>query len=132
MSRKEYKELTPAELAVMRILWDKKRALARDVLNDMADPKPAYNTVSTVIRVLEKKGFVGHKAYGTTYEYFPLVPKREYTSNFVESMMHNLFGGSRSAFMSFFAEEESMTAEEITELRQLMEKVAERKRKEES
>ena len=130
MSSKEYKELTPAELSVMRILWDKKQALARDVLNEMPEPKPAYNTVSTVIRVLEKKGFVGHKAYGTTYEYYPLVLKREYTSNFLQSMMHNLFGGSKAAFMSFFAEEESMTEEEISELEQLMQKVEERKRNE--
>lgn len=127
MKQQNYKELTPAELQVMQILWDKKKALVRDVLNEMDEPKPAYNTVSTVVRVLEKKGFVGHKAYGTTYEYFPLVPKREYTSNFMQNMMHNFFGGSRSAFMSFFAEEENMTEEEIRELQELMKKVEERK-----
>ena len=128
MKQENYKELTPAELQVMQILWEKKRALVRDVLNEMSDPKPAYNTVSTVVRVLEKKGFVGHKAYGTTYEYFPLVPKRVYTSNFMQNMMHNFFGGSRSAFMSFFAEEEHMTDGEIRELQELMKKVEERKK----
>ena len=128
MKQQNYKELTPAELQVMQILWEKKKALVRDVLNEMDDPKPAYNTVSTVVRVLEKKGFVGHKAYGTTYEYFPLVPKREYTSNFIQAMMHNFFGGSRSAFMSFFAEEEKMTEDEVRELQDLMKKVEERKK----
>ena len=128
MKQQNYKELTPAELQVMQILWEKKKALVRDVLNAMDDPKPAYNTVSTVVRVLEKKGFVGHKAYGTTYEYFPLVPKREYTSNFMLAMIHNFFGGSRSAFMSFFAEEEKMTEDEVRELQDLMKKVEERKK----
>ncbi len=129
MTKKDYRELTPAELAVMRILWQRERALVRDVLNDMPEPRPAYNTVSTVIRVLEKKGFVGHKSYGTTYEYFPLVPRKEYTSNYLHSMVHNLFEGSRSAFMSFFAEEEQMTADEVGELERLIKKVEDRKNK---
>ena len=115
MKKPDYRELTPAELQVMQILWTKKKALARDVLNEMDEPKPAYNTVSTVIRVLEKKGFVGHKAYGTTYEYYPLVKKKEYTSNFMQNVMHNFFGGNRLALLSYFAGEEDMTEDETEE-----------------
>ena len=70
------KELTKAELEVMQIIWEKKKVLAREVLDEMPEPKPAYNTVSTVIRVLEKKGFVSHKAFGTTYQYYPLIKKK--------------------------------------------------------
>jgi predicted transcriptional regulator len=130
MKKPDYRELTPAELQVMQILWTKKKALARDVLNEMDEPKPAYNTVSTVIRVLEKKGFVGHKAYGTTYEYYPLVKKKEYTSNFMQNVMHNFFGGNRLALLSYFAGEEDMTVEELEELNALVRKVEERKKQE--
>ena len=69
------KTLTKAEEQLMHILWELETALVRDILEKLPDPKPAYNTVSTVIRVLEKKGFVNHKSYGTTHEYFPLITK---------------------------------------------------------
>ena len=121
------RELTRAELQVMQILWEKEQAMTREVLEAMPDPKPAFNTVSTVIRVLESKGFVSHKAFGTTYLYFPVVPRVEYTSRFMNNVMQNFFGGSRSAFISFFAEQEQMTEEETEELNALMKKVEERK-----
>lgn len=121
------RELTRAELQVMQILWDKKEAMTRQVLEAMPEPKPAFNTVSTVIRVLETKGFVSHKAFGTTYVYFPVVQRGEYTSRFMRNMVQNFFGGSCSAFISFFAEQEQMTEEESEELHRLMRKVEARK-----
>ncbi|MBR1520689.1 MAG: BlaI/MecI/CopY family transcriptional regulator [Bacteroidaceae bacterium] len=121
------RELTRAELQVMQILWDKEQAMTREVLEAMPEPKPAFNTVSTVIRVLETKGFVSHKAFGTTYLYFPVVQRGEYTSRFMNNVMQNFFGGSRSAFISFFVQQEQMTEEEMEELHALMKKVEARK-----
>ena len=64
-------ELTRAELEIMQVIWKKGKVLVHDILEEMPEPRPAYNTVSTIVRILESKGFVSHKAYGRTYEYFP-------------------------------------------------------------
>lgn len=78
----------------------------------MPDPKPAYNTVSTIVRILERKGFVGHKAYGKTYEYFPLVDKDDYAGRYMDTVLENFFGGSVSRLMSFFSRHRSISVEE--------------------
>lgn len=116
MAKKELKELTHAELEVMQILWKKKKALVREVLDEMPEPKPAYNTVSTVVRVLEKKGFVSHKAFGTTYQYFPLVREKEYTKGFMDNVIHNFFGGSIHQMLSFFNDTKSVSISELEEI----------------
>ena len=116
MAKKEMRELTHAELEVMQILWEKKKALVREVLDEMPEPKPAYNTVSTVIRVLEKKGFVSHKAFGTTYQYFPLVRKKEYTKGYMDTVMTNFFGGSIHQMLSFFNDTKSVSISELEEI----------------
>ncbi len=110
------KTLTKAEEEVMHILWDLERGLVRDVLEKLPDPKPAYNTVSTVIRVLEKKGFVGHKAYGTTYEYFPLISKEEYTKFRFGEFMEKYFNNSFSRLASFFSKENKLSMQELEEI----------------
>lgn len=120
MAKKEMRELTHAELEVMQILWEKKKALVREVLDEMPEPKPAYNTVSTVIRVLEKKGFVSHKAFGTTYQYFPLVRKREYTKGYMDTVMTNFFGGSIHQMLSFFNDTKSVSINELEEIIRMM------------
>ena len=78
--RPKSQELTPAELEIMQILWTRGKGFVNDVIEHLPEPKPAYNTVSTVLRVLEKKGFVGYKAYGKSHEYYPLVDRDSYTS----------------------------------------------------
>ena len=83
------KQLTKAEDQVMQILWEIKKGFVKDVLEKMSKPKPAYNTVSTIIRILEKKGFVDHKAYGKNHEYFPLIAKDKYRSFFLQNFMGN-------------------------------------------
>lgn len=120
MAKKEMRELTHAELEVMQILWEKKKALVREVLDEMPEPKPAYNTVSTVIRVLEKKGFVSHKAFGTTYQYFPLVRKKEYTKGYMYTVMTNFFGGSIHQMLSFFNDTKSVSISELEEIIRMM------------
>jgi BlaI family penicillinase repressor len=108
--------LTRAEEEVMQILWDLEKGVVHDVLEKFPDPKPAYNTVSTIIRILEQKGFVGHKAYGRTYEYFPAISKTAYTKSSFRGFMINYFGNSYKSLASFFATEEKLTVLELEEI----------------
>lgn len=110
------KELTKAEEQVMQFLWKLEKAFVKDIVEKMDDPKPAYNTVSTIIRILERKGFVGHYAYGKTHEYYPLVSRKEYTRSFMKNFMRNYFSGSFQEMVSFFAREDNMSVSELDEL----------------
>lgn len=110
------KELTKAEEQVMQILWDLKKGFVKDVLEKIPSPKPAYNTVSTIIRILEKKGFVGYTAYGKTHEYYPLVKKDEYRSFTLKNLLKGYFGGSMERLVSFFAKENDMDINELEEM----------------
>jgi BlaI family penicillinase repressor len=110
------KELTRAEEQVMQILWKLERAFVKDIVEGFSDPKPAYNTVSTIVRILEKKGVVDHKAYGNTHEYFPLIARDEYKKKFVKSFVRRYFGGSFPEMVSFFAGERDLSLEELEEI----------------
>ncbi len=110
------KELTKAEEQVMQILWDIEKGFVKDVLAKMEEPKPAYNTVSTIIRILEKKGFVGYKAYGKTHEYFPLIDKTTYSNFYLKNFIGGYFGGSFQRLVSFFAKENDMDMKEFQQL----------------
>lgn len=113
-------ELTRAELEIMQVIWGKGKVLVHDILSEMSEPKPAYNTVSTVVRILEKKGYVGHKAYGKTHEYFPLVEREEYTNGYMNSVLNNFFGGSVSRMMSFFTRNEKISLSEADEILKIL------------
>src|SRR5918993_4991688 len=113
---KDLKELTKAEDQVMQILWDLKTAFVKDIIECMPEPKPAYNTISTIVRILETKGFVGHKAYGKTHEYYPLVSKEKYTKFYLNNMIKGYFNGSFQNLVSFFAREHKLNATEIERL----------------
>lgn len=110
------RELTKAEEQVMQILWDLNEGIVRDIVDQFTDPKPAYNTVSTVLRVLEKKGFVDHKAYGTTYVYFTLVSKNEYSKFQFTNLIKNYFNGSFPKMAAFFAKENNLSIQELEEM----------------
>lgn len=112
----EIKELTRAEDQVMQILWKLERAFVKDIIEQISEPKPAYNTVSTIIRILETKGFVDHKAYGKTHEYFPLISKGAYTKFYLNNMLSGYFNGSFHNLVSFFAQENKLNANEIEKL----------------
>ncbi len=116
----ENRELTKAELEIMQIIWAKGRVLIHDILEDMDEPKPAYNTVSTIVRILEKKGFVSHKAYGKTYEYFAVVEKEEYTRTYMNNVLKNFFNGSFSSMVNFFAADKSIPAEDMDEIMKMI------------
>ena len=113
-------ELTRAELELMQVIWKKEKVLVHDILDDLPEPKPAYNTVSTLVRVLEKKGFVGHKAYGKTYEYYPLVLKEDYTSRYMTGVLNNFFDGSLSRLVSFFSSNKSISVEETDKILEML------------
>ena len=113
---KELKELTRAEDQVMQILWKLGKAFVKDIIEEMPAPKPAYNTVSTIVRILETKGFVDHTAYGKTHEYYPLVSKERYTKFYLNNMIKGYFNGSFNNLVSFFAREHKMNAADIEKL----------------
>ncbi len=119
----DIKELTKAEEQVMRILWQLKEAIVKDVIDLMSEPKPAYNTVSTVIRVLETKGFVDHKAYGNSYVYFPLISEEVYKSFALNKVMTNYFSNSYSSLVSYLVKEKNLSIAELEELTKLADKL---------
>ena len=110
------KRLTKAEEEIMLILWKLEEATIREVMNELGDPDVPYTTVSTVVRVLEKKKFVGHKAVGTTYLYHPLVPKKEYLRGYLSGIVSNYFDGSFSRMAAFFARENDLQLSDLQQL----------------
>jgi len=117
------RELTKAEEQVMLILWEMKEGLVKDVIDKMETPKPAYNTVSTVIRVLEGKGFVDHKAIGNTHIYFPVITEEQYKHFAFDKVMNNYFENNYQSLVSFLVKEKNMDMEELDELIALAEKL---------
>ena len=114
---KKVKELTKAEEEVMFILWEIGKGFVKDIVDKFEEPKPAYNTVSTIIRILEKKEIVGHNSYGKTYEYYPLISKEEYSKFSLKNLVSNYFSNSYKHLVSFFAEKENLSVEELEELK---------------
>jgi predicted transcriptional regulator len=123
------RELTRAEEQVMQILWEKGTALVHDILKEFPEPRPAYNTVSTIVRILEQKGFVGHKSYGRTYEYFPVVSKKEYTRAHFRNFVANYFGNSYRSLASFFVAEEKLSIRDMEAIRRMMEEEIRKQKK---
>jgi BlaI family transcriptional regulator, penicillinase repressor len=121
-NKTEKLDLTRAEEEVMQILWDLRKGFVKNIVERFPDPKPAYNTVSTIIRILETKGFVDHIAYGKTHEYFPVVAKDEYRKHFLNSMLNQYFGGSFRQLASFFMKNEKLDIREMEEIMELMQK----------
>lgn len=109
-------QLTKAEEQIMQILWDMKEGLVKDIRDSFSEPKPARNTVSTVLRVLEKKQYVGHKAYGNVHLYHPLVSKSEYSKSQLFGLMEGYFNNSFPVLASFFAREKDLTLKELEAL----------------
>jgi len=114
------RELTKAEEQIMQILWKIGKGFVNDILDRLPDPKPAYNTVSTIVRILEKKGFVGHHDYGKSHQYYPVVSKQDYTRTYLSRIVKNYFGNSYKEMVSFFAKEENISLKEMEEIGKLM------------
>ena len=112
----EMKELTKAEEQIMQELWILEKAFVKEIVDKLPEPKPAYNTVSTVIRILEKKGFVDHYAYGKTHQYFPLISKTDYTKSYFRNFLNGYFSNSFQEMVSFFAKEDKLSLSELEEI----------------
>jgi predicted transcriptional regulator len=115
------RELTRAEEQVMQVLWKIRKGFVKDILEHFDEPKPAYNTVSTIVRILQEKGFVSHKAYGRTHEYFPVVTKEEYSKNHLKVFVKDYFSNSFEKMVSFFAKDKGLSMKEMEEIINLME-----------
>lgn len=110
------KELTRAEEQIMQVLWQIEKGFVKDILDYLPEPKPAYNTVSTIVRILQEKGFVSHKAYGKSHEYFPVVSKEQYSTFATEKLVEGYFENSFSSLFSFFSKKGKIDVKEADEI----------------
>lgn len=115
------RELTRAEEEVMHVLWKIKKGFVKEILEHFREPRPAYNTVSTIVRILQDKGFVNHKAYGRTHEYFPVISKDEYSKIHLKTFVKDYFSNSFEKMVSFFAREKGISVKEMGEIMKIME-----------
>ena len=113
------KSLTRAEEQIMQYLWEIERACLKDIVEKFSEPRPAYTTISTVIRVLVKKGFIGYKTFGKTNEYYPLISKSEYFQQQVTPILSNYLKGSPSTVVSYFTNAR-LNLSELEEIRELI------------
>jgi len=110
------KRLTKAEEEIMQIIWRLERCTVSNILEDLGTPKPPHSSISSIVRILEKKGFVDHKAYGRTHEYFPIVTKNEYSNFTIKKMVGDYFDGSVNNLVSFLVKENELSEKELQEL----------------
>jgi predicted transcriptional regulator len=115
-------KLTNKEEEIMRVLWQLKKAFVKEVVAELPDPKPHYNTISTIIRNMEDKGFIEHQAFGKTHQYYPSISKEEYRKKFMQKTIQQYFENSYKNVVSFFAKEEKISVEELKEIITLIEK----------
>jgi predicted transcriptional regulator len=120
------KELTKAEEQVMQILWNVEKGFVKDLLEKFPNPRPAYNTVSTICRILEKKGFVSHKSYGNSHQYFPLISREEYTRDYLNTFVKSYFGNSIENLVSFFSRQNKVDLTEAERIIELMNSIKEK------
>ncbi len=108
--------LTKAEEKIMQIIWQKGRCLVSDILKEFGDDRPPHSTISSIVRILEEKGFVDHKAYGRTYEYFPIIQKKDYSKQSIKKLVGDYFGGSMNQLVSFLVQENDLDIKELSEM----------------
>ena len=116
------KKLTTKEEEIMQVLWRLKKAFVKEIIQELPDPKPHYNTTSTVIRKMENKGFVGHEPFGGSHRYYPIISKESYRSQHLSSTLQNYFENSYKSMVSYFASEKKISAEELREIIKIIEK----------
>lgn len=121
----DIKDLTKAESQVMQILWDLKKAFVKDIISEIPGTKPAYSTVSTIIRILETKGVIGHEAFGKTHRYYPLISKEEYMRHEADKLLGNYFSNSVQDMFSFFVSEKKIDLKDAEQLLKMIEKIKE-------
>lgn len=116
-------ELTKAEERIMQVLWKLQKAFVKDIIDELEEtPKPPYNTISSIVRLLVKKEYVSYKAYGKTYEYFPAISKEAYTKTTFSKLYSGYFDNSPASLLSFMVKEEKLSAADIAELKAFIDK----------
>ncbi len=113
--------LTPKEEELLQVLWRLQKAFVKEIIAELPEPRPHYNTVSTIVRKMVDKGFVGYESFGNTHRYYPLVSKKTYTENFMQKALRNYFDNSYKNMVSFFAKEQKISADELREIIELIE-----------
>ena len=109
-------DLTKAEEEIMQVLWHIEKGFVKDIIEKLPDPKPAYNTVSTIVRILEKKQFVGYNNYGKSHQYFPLVTQEVYTKHSLNKLAKGYFNGSFKSMVSFFVNQEKLSVADLDQI----------------
>lgn len=124
----DIKDLTKAEEQIMQIIWQIEKGFVKDVMDYLPEPKPAYNTVSTIIRILETKGFIGHEAFGKSHQYYPLISKDDYKRHVTEKLLDGYFENSVESMFSFFVKEEKLDLSDVDEILKMINKIKNRPR----
>jgi len=114
-------KLTNKEEEILQVLWKLKKGFVKNIIRELPEPKPHYNTISTIIRNMEEKGYIKYTAYGKTHEYYPIITKEEYRKNYMSKTITNYFENSYKNAVSFFAKEEKISIEELKEIINLIE-----------
>ncbi|MEZ5015577.1 MAG: BlaI/MecI/CopY family transcriptional regulator [Flavipsychrobacter sp.] len=120
--KKNFKPLTKAEEEIMQVIWERENVFIKDIVDELSEPKPHYNTVSTIVKILEEKGFVDHESFGKSNRYFPLVRKADYSKNSMKQFVSKYFEGSFSNMLSFFAKEKDISITELEDILNEMKK----------
>jgi len=107
------KQLTKAEEQIMQVLWNLKLCNVKEIITQLPEPKPAYNTVSTIVRILETKKFVAHEQHGKGYKYYPLITKETYSNQSLHKLVNGYFNGSFKSMVSFFVQKNEMDLDDI-------------------
>ena len=119
----EIKDLTKAEEQIMQIVWQLESGFVKDVMDYLPEPKPAYNTVSTIIRILQVKGFIAHETFGKAHKYFPIISKEEYKRHATDKLLGSYFENSVESMFSFFVKEEKLDLSDVDEILKMINKV---------
>ncbi|MGD9992437.1 MAG: BlaI/MecI/CopY family transcriptional regulator [Salinivirgaceae bacterium] len=119
--------LTKAEERIMQILWSIKKGFIKDIQDEFPDPKPPYNTVSTIVRVLVKKEIVSFKKYGNTYQYYPLITREQYSQGQMGRLVEDYFNNSLKKVVNFFSENKNLKVEEVDEVLRMLEEIKKKK-----
>ena len=115
-------QLTKSEEKIMHIIWKLKKCFVNDIIAEIPKPSPPYNTISSIVRILEKKGFVAYKAYGRTYEYFPAIKKSAYKKMEFKNFIKNYFDGSYENVVSYMVSEDEISEKELQDIKKIIEK----------
>jgi Predicted transcriptional regulator len=119
----DIKDLTKVESQLMQVLWKLEKAFVKEIINELPDPKPAYSSVSTIIRILENKGVIAYEAFGKTHRYYPLITKEEYMLYETEKLLDNYFSSSVQDMFSFFVREKKVDMKDAEQLLKMIDKM---------